>query len=70
MTERLPREEAAARLRDLADLLAGDEDIELERDGERVKIEMPDEVGLEVELEVEREKPGGEETLDPEDRRP
>ena len=69
MTERLAREQAAARLRDLADLLAGDEDLEIERDGKRVKVEVPAEVGLEVELEVERDEPEGEESPDPEDHR-
>ena len=51
--ERLGREEAAARLHDLADMLARHNDIEFERGGMRFTIPVPDEVDLKIELEVE-----------------
>ena len=51
--ERLSREEAAARLRRLADMLARHNDIEFERGGMRFTIPVPDEVDLKIELEVE-----------------
>ena len=51
--ERLRREEAAARLRDLADQLARHNDLEVERDGISFKVHVPDEVQLKVEFEVE-----------------
>jgi amphi-Trp domain-containing protein len=50
--ERLRREEAAARLRDLADMLARHNDVEFERGGMRFTIHVPDEVELEIELEI------------------
>ena len=51
--DRVRREEAAARLRDLADMLARHNDIEFDRDGLHFKVHVPDEVELKVELEVE-----------------
>jgi amphi-Trp domain-containing protein len=51
--ERLSREEAARRLHALADDLARHNDVELERAGVRLKLRVPDEVNLKVELEVE-----------------
>jgi amphi-Trp domain-containing protein len=51
--ERLGREEVAARLRSLADMLARHNDIEFERGGMRFKVAVPDEVDLKLELEVE-----------------
>ena len=53
--ERLRREEAAARLRDLADQLARHNDLEFERDGISFKVHVPDEVQLKVEFEVEED---------------
>jgi amphi-Trp domain-containing protein len=50
--ERVPREQAAARLRRLADQLERHNDVEFERDGVGFKLHVPDEVELEVELEV------------------
>jgi amphi-Trp domain-containing protein len=50
--ERLSREAAAARLHALADSLARHNDVEFERNGVRVKMHVPDEVELEIELEV------------------
>ena len=56
MKERLPREEVAARLRNLADMLARHNDIEFERGGMRFKIHVPDEVNVKVELEIESDE--------------
>ena len=54
--ERLSREEVAARLRNLADMLARHNDIEFERGGMRFKIHVPDEIDLKIELEVETDE--------------
>jgi len=54
--ERLSREEVAARLRKLADMLSRHNDIEFERGGMRFTVHVPDEVDLKVELEVESDK--------------
>jgi amphi-Trp domain-containing protein len=54
--ERLGREEAAARLRNLADMLARHNDIEFERGGIRFTVHVPDEVQLKIELEVESDE--------------
>jgi amphi-Trp domain-containing protein len=54
--ERVSREEVAARLRRLADMLARHNDIEFERGGMRFTIPVPDEVDLKIELEVETEQ--------------
>ena len=51
--QRLGREEVAARLRTLADMLARHNDIEFERGGMSFKVKVPDEVDVKVELEVE-----------------
>ena len=51
--EQLRREEVAARLRGLADMLAGHNDVEFERNGMQFTIHIPDEVKLKVELELE-----------------
>ena len=50
--ERLGREEVAARLRKLADMLARHDDIEFERGGMRFVVHVPDEVHLKLELEL------------------
>jgi amphi-Trp domain-containing protein len=50
--ERVGREEAAERLRRLADMLARHNDIEFDRGGMRVKVKVPDELDLKLELEV------------------
>ena len=50
--ERMGREEVAARLHKLADMLARHNDIEFERGGMRVTIPVPEEVDLKIELEV------------------
>lgn len=54
--ERVSREEAAARLRNLADMLARHNDIEFERGGMRFTVSVPDEVELKVELEIESDE--------------
>jgi amphi-Trp domain-containing protein len=51
--DRLGREEAATRLRDLADQLARHNDLEFERDGVTFKVHVPDQLQLKVELEIE-----------------
>ena len=56
--ERVRREEAAARLRELADQLSRHNDVEFVRNGIAFKVRVPDEVELKVELEVEDD--GGE----------
>ena len=54
--ERLSREDAAARLRDLADMLARHNDVEFERNGMHFTVHVPDEVQLKVELEIETDE--------------
>ena len=49
------REEAAARLRALADSLARHNSVEFQRDGGRVTVSVPDEVKLKVEVELGEE---------------
>lgn len=51
-TQRLPREEAAERLRRLADQLARQNEVSFERDGRRYTIPVPDEVTFQFEIEV------------------
>jgi amphi-Trp domain-containing protein len=50
--QRMSREEAAARLRTLADALAKNNSVEFEREGRRITVRIPDEVSLKVEVEV------------------
>lgn len=50
--ERLSREDAAARLRDLADALARNNEVVFERGGMRITVHVPDEVNLKLEVEV------------------
>ena len=51
-TRLLRREEVAARLHALADALARNNTVELERAGKRITVRVPDEVNLKVELEI------------------
>jgi amphi-Trp domain-containing protein len=51
-TQHLRREEAAARLHALADVLAGNNSVEFEGDGRRITVSVPDEVELKVEVEL------------------
>lgn len=50
--ERLRREDAAQRLRDLADSLSRHNEVAFEREGVRYTLDVPDEVTLEIEIEV------------------
>ena len=50
--EQLRREEVAARLRHLADMLESHNDLEFERQGMRFSVHVPDEVRLKLELEL------------------
>ena len=54
--EVLKREEAAARLRGIADLLSGESDLEFEQGGLNIKFHVPDEVHFKVELEIETDE--------------
>jgi amphi-Trp domain-containing protein len=54
--ERMTREEVAARLRTLADMLARHNDIEFERGGMRFTVNVPDELDVKIELEIESEQ--------------
>jgi len=54
--ETLSREEAAARMRAIADMLARDNEVEFEREGTRIVVKVPDEVRLKIELEVETDE--------------
>lgn len=51
-SRRMRREEAAARLRALADALAKNNAIEFEREGRRITVSVPDEVDLSIEVEL------------------
>lgn len=51
-TQRLKREEAAARLHALADALARNNSVEFQRDGRRITVAIPDEVDLKIEVEL------------------
>ncbi len=50
--ETLSREEAASRLRAIADGLASHNDVELDWSGKHVRLHVADEVRLEIEIEV------------------
>jgi amphi-Trp domain-containing protein len=52
----MSREDAAARLRAIADELASGNDIILERGGATFVAKVPDEVALKIEFEVEDDK--------------
>jgi amphi-Trp domain-containing protein len=54
--ETMSREEAAARLREFADKLARNNDLEFERGGMQFKVHVPDEIHIKVELELETEE--------------
>ena len=51
-TQTMTREEAADRLRALADSLAKHNSVEFSREGGRVTVAVPDEVRLKVEVEL------------------
>ena len=50
--ETLSREDAAARLRDLADALAHNNEVAFQRGDMRITVHVPDEVALKLEVEV------------------
>lgn len=52
-SRRLPREEAAAWLRALADSLSRHNELAFTRDGLQYRVAVPDEIRLDVELEIE-----------------
>lgn len=54
--ETLAREEVAARLHALADMLARHNDIEFERGGMRFTVHVADQVQLKLELEIESDE--------------
>ena len=50
--QKMSREDAAKRLHEIADVLARNNQIEIEKNGRRITVAVPDEVELSVELEV------------------
>ena len=54
--ERLSREDAAARLSALADMLARHNDVEFERGGMHFKVHVPDEVNFKLEIEFDEDE--------------
>lgn len=54
-TQRMTREQAAARLRALADALARHNSVEFQRNGHRITVDVPDEVELKIEVEIGEE---------------
>jgi amphi-Trp domain-containing protein len=51
-TKKLRREEAAAKLRELADALSRHNEVEFVKHGKRITVDIPDEVELKVEVEL------------------
>jgi amphi-Trp domain-containing protein len=51
-TQHLRREEAAARLHALADVLARNNEVEFARANGRITVRVPDEVDLKIEVEL------------------
>ena len=54
-TQTMSREEAASKLHELADALARHNSVEFERGGQRITVSVPDEVNLNVEVELGEE---------------
>lgn len=55
--DRVSRSEAATRLRRIANLLSGeDEEVEFERGQTKFKLEVPDELDMKVEIELDDEE--------------
>ena len=54
-TQKMSREDAAAKLRELADALSKHNSVEFDRDGRRITVSIPDEVNLKVEVELGEE---------------
>ena len=51
----MSREDAADKLRELADALSRHNSVEFDRDGRRINVSIPDEVNLKVEVELGEE---------------
>jgi amphi-Trp domain-containing protein len=51
-SQRMSREDAAARLRALADALARNNSVEFQREGRRITVRVPDQVDLKIEVEL------------------
>ena len=51
--ENMSRAEAAARLAAIADALGSDVEFELERGGEKLELQVPDQVRFELEVEID-----------------
>jgi amphi-Trp domain-containing protein len=51
-TQRMSREEAAAKLHALADVLAQNNSVEFQREGRQITVRVPDHVNLKVEVEL------------------
>ena len=51
-TQTMSREEAANRLRDVADALSRHNSVEFLRAGHRITVDIPDQVQLKVEVEI------------------
>jgi amphi-Trp domain-containing protein len=51
-TQRMTREQAATRLRELADSIARHNSIEVQKGGNRVTVSIPAEVDLKLEVEI------------------
>lgn len=54
-TQTMSREDAATKLRELADALSRHNSVEFERDGGRITVSVPDEVNLKIEVELGEE---------------
>jgi amphi-Trp domain-containing protein len=54
--ETVTRKEAATRLRRLANMLGGDDDVKFERGGMHFTVNVPEKVELKVELEVDSDE--------------
>lgn len=51
-TRKMTREQAAARLREVADQLARHNSVEFEKNGRTITVQVPDEVEVKVEVEL------------------
>lgn len=51
-TQRMSREDAAAKLRSLADTIAKNNSVEFHRAGRQITVSIPDQVNLKVEVEI------------------
>jgi amphi-Trp domain-containing protein len=54
--DRVTRAEAATRLRRIASLLSGEEEVEFERAGMKFNLEIPAELEMKVEIEIDDEE--------------